>query len=457
MWCGSFRLRSLTGASGRATLRLPPSPTPPMAHSRSRSAALLGAILVVITGVITGVTGCATERRALVVEPIPSPTGAGAAEPFVGSVPDGSMTLSWLERAADSSVALKLSTLSADGATWSTPTEIVRRTDLFVNWADFPSVVPLGEGRLLAHWLQRSGDGRYAYDVHLSESRDGGATWGESALPHAAGVPAEHGFVTILPTGNGGANIVLLDGTAGARMNDSIRASTGKAPEKGQGGAMQLGFAAWADGAVTTTRILDPRTCDCCQTASALTSKGPIVVYRDRSADEIRDMSVVRLENGEWTSPTPLHNDGWKIDYCPVNGPATSAIGDTVVVVWFTGAQDTSRVNVVFSTDAGASFSEPVRADGGLPTGRVDVELLSGDAALVSWLERVGGDTAQVRARIVRRDGTLEPHVVVSPSSGARSSGFPRMARTADGVLVAWTIPGKPSRVEVARIRTGKR
>lgn len=426
-----------------------------MTNHRSRSTVLVCAILLGAGGA----TSCATEGGPLplTVEPVPSPTGVDAAEPFVGSGPDGQMTLSWLERNADSSVALRLATLAPDGATWSAPTEIVRRTDLFVNWADFPSVVALGEGRLLAHWLQRSGSGRYAYDVHLSESRDGGATWGASAFPHAAGVPAEHGFVTILPTGNGGANILLLDGTAGALLKDSIRASTGKEPAEGHGGAMQLGFANWADGAVTTTRMLDPRTCDCCQTASAMTSKGPIVVYRDRSDDEIRDMSVVRLVNGEWTAPAPLHNDGWKIDYCPVNGPATSAIGDTVVAVWFTGAQDTSRVNVVFSTDAGATFNASVRADDGLPAGRVDVEMLSGDAALVSWIERVGGDTAQVRARIVRRDGRVEPHVVVSPSSGTRSSGFPRMARTDDGVLIAWTIPGKPSRVELARIRAGKR
>ncbi len=426
-----------------------------MSFFRRRSSALLGTLLIA-TGVSTS---CARERGPvpLVLEPITSPTGADAAEPFVGRGPDGSMTLSWLERNADSSVALRLALLAADGSTWSTPTDVVRRKDLFVNWADFPSVVPLGEGRLLAHWLQRSGGGRYAYDVHLSESRDGGTTWGASTFPHPSGVPAEHGFVTIVPTGNGGANVVLLDGTAGARLADSIRASTGKEPTEGHGGAMQLGFATWADGAVATTRIIDPRVCDCCQTTSAMTSQGPIVVYRDRSSDEIRDMSVVRLVHGEWTAPAPLHHDGWKIDYCPVNGPAMSAIGDTVVAVWFTGAQDTSRVNVVFSTDAGASFSAPVRADGGLPTGRVDVELLSGNAALVSWIERVGGDTAQVRARVVRRDGTVEPHLVVSPSSGARSSGFPRMARTKNGVLIAWTVPGKPSRVELARVRTGTR
>lgn len=399
---------------------------------------------------------CATDRapEALTVHPLASPAGSGAAEPFVASGPDGSITLSWLERAADSTVALRLSRLQDDGS-WSTPTEVVRRNDLFVNWADFPSVVPLGEGRLLAHWLQRSGGGRYAYDVHLAESRDGGASWGPSALPHMAGVPAEHGFVTILAAGDGSANVVLLDGTAGALANEEIRRRTGKAPEEGHGGAMQLGTATWAEGHVTTTRIIDPRTCDCCQTTSVMTTKGPVVIYRDRSDDEVRDMSVVRHVDGEWTAPAPLHRDGWRIDYCPVNGPSASAIGDTVAAVWFTAAQDTARVRIAFSTDAGATFGAPVRLDDGNPTGRVDVELLSADAALVSWIERVGGDSAQVRARIVRRDGRVEPHVVVSPSSGTRSSGFPRMARTSDGAILAWTIPGTPSTVKVARVRTG--
>lgn len=414
-----------------------------------------------ITPVLAGallLAACAGDRgpAPLVVEALPSPAGAEAAEPFVAAAPDGAITMSWLERQPDSTVALRLARLGDDGA-WSAPTEVVRRADLFVNWADFPSVVPLGGGTLLAHWLQRSGDGRFAYDVHLAESRDGGATWGPSALPHPAGVPAEHGFVTILPAGDGRAHVVLLDGTAGALLAEETRKRTGKAPAEGHGGAMQLGVATWGDGTVQASRIVDPRTCDCCQTTSAMTTKGPVIIYRDRTEDEVRDMSVLRLVDGAWTEPAPLHRDGWAIDYCPVNGPAASAVGDTVVAVWFTAAQDTARVRVAFSTDAGATFGAPVRADDGNPTGRVDVELLDGGRALVSWIERTGGDSAQVRARIVRRDGTVEPHAVVSPSSGTRSSGFPRMARTADGAVLAWTIPGKPSRVEVARVRTGGR
>ena len=56
--------------------------------------------------------------------------------------------------------------------------------DLFVNWADVPSVVLLDDGTLAAHWLQCSGLPMYAYDVRLSWSRDAGKTW--DAVDHSA-------------------------------------------------------------------------------------------------------------------------------------------------------------------------------------------------------------------------------------------------------------------------------
>ena len=31
--------------------------------------------------------------------------------------------------------------------------------------------------------------------------------------------------------------------------------------------------------------------CDCCQTDAALTARGPLLVYRGRTPDEIRDIS----------------------------------------------------------------------------------------------------------------------------------------------------------------------
>jgi hypothetical protein len=320
---------------------------------------------------------------------------------------------------------------------------VIRRSDLFVNWADFPSVVTLADGRLLAHWLQRNGVGKYAYDVQLAESRDDGASWSAPVTPHTPGIPAEHGFAELLPTADSGVAMVFLDGGAGS--------------EDAHGKAMHLAYATWGAQGVASRSVVDHRVCDCCQTGIAMTARGPITVFRDRSDDEVRDMSVSRLVDGVWTEPRVIHRDGWKIDFCPVNGPAISAAGDTVAIAWFAAPNDSARVQVVFSTDAGATFGAPVRIDGGQPTGRVDIELLDGGAALVTWVERTGGEAAEVWARVVRRDssrdGGMDSNLVVSSSSATRSSGFPRMARTARGVLMAWTMPGQPSAVRTAFIR----
>jgi hypothetical protein len=408
-----------------------------------RGALVLGAV------VVAACSGTNEPPPGLTLAPLASPALGDAAEPFVASTPDGGVTLSWLERQADSSVALRFATLAQGDTSWSAPQEILRRTDLFVNWADFPSLVTLADGTLLAHWLQRNGTGTYSYDVHLAASTDGGRSWGPSALPHPPGFAAEHGFVAVLPDPAGGADVVLLDGSEGAR--------TRKPGAKEPGAPMQLGVARWQGGTVASRQIIDERVCDCCQTALARTAQGLVAVYRDRSEDEIRDMGVVRFIDGAWTAPARLHQDDWKIDYCPVNGPAVSAVGDTVAAIWFSAPNDSARVQLLFSTDGGATFGSPIRIDDGRPTGRVDVELLDGDRALVSWVERVEGRGAEVRARLVHRSGTIEPAVVVSPSSGTRSSGFPKMTRTADGAVIAWTIPGTPSAIRLARLTVGAR
>ena len=123
------------------------------------------------------------------------------------------------------------------------------------------------------------------------------------------------------------------------------------------------------------------------------------------------------------------------------------------MVAWFAAPDDSAKARVAFSTDGGATFGAPIRVDGGTPTGRVDVELLDGRTALVSWVERIGVEEAEVWARLVDIGGTANEHAVVSTSSAARSSGFPRMIRTGDGVVMAWTIPGTPSEIRTARVR----
>ncbi len=413
---------------------------------QSRGTAILA---VTLAGVASA--ACAPRERdlKLTVADVVSPTGPGAAEPNLFTARDGRVLMSWLEPADSGAHALRLAVMGSDG-TWSAPVDVVRRNDLFVNWADFPSVVALSDGRFLAHWLQRNGSGKYAYEVRMAESRDEGATWSEPMTPHRAGVEAEHGFVSILPDSAAGAVVFFLDGGANILAGE---APGGNAADHEHGVPMSVSANAWDAAMTETTKsVLDTRACDCCQTASAMTGRGPVVIYRDRTEAEIRDIVIVRRVNGEWTSPTPVHADNWELNACPVNGPAIVASGDEVAVAWFTGARDTAKVQIAFSHDAGVTFGAPVRVDEGNPAGRVALQWFNGEA-YVSWLERGTGDSAFVKVRPVTREGVARAPMTVTASRGARSSGFPRMARLNDGLLFAYTLPGAPSVVKMTTLR----
>lgn len=404
---------------------------------------LIPLVLPALGGCGSDVADAPVEAR---VEELASPAGDGSGEPFLSTSGD-TVLLSWLESIPGGGHALRLAR-HLDGS-WSQPVTVARRDDFFVNWADFPSVRAGPDGTLWAHWLQRGSADGYDYGVRVAASRDGGATWSEALTPHEDGTPQEHGFVTFFPVEEG-MGVAWLDG---------------RRYERGPGGTppteeMTLRFrAVGLDGGgvepTSAEEILDGRTCDCCQTASVLTSAGPLVVYRDRSEDEIRDVHVTRRVEGRWTAPTPIHRDGWHIEGCPVNGPAAAARADRVAVAWFTAAGNVPRVKVAFSSDAGASFGPPVVVDDGNPAGRVDLLLDPDGGVLVGWLERTGGDGAEVRLRRVSPAGRKGASLAATSSSAARASGFPRLASLSDStVLLAWTdaAAGGETRVRVARV-----
>lgn len=382
------------------------------------------------------------------VEEIAVPAGAGAAEPFLFATRD-SILLSWLEPVANTDrVALRFARYRPDqsGAQWSPPQTIVERNDLFVNWADFPSIVEDAKGVLFAHWLQKSGSGTYSYDVRMATSTDGTA-WSEPFLLNRDGKRAEHGFVTLAP---------LPDGGVGATWLDGRNMTTGGHDDAGHeaGGDMTIRYAAVsASGDLTGDTELDTRTCECCTTGMTMAAAGPVIVYRDRSPEEIRDISFVKKTANGWTEPRPVHTDGWKIAGCPVNGPQIDAIGDRAATAWFTAAQEKGRVYVAFSDDGGVTFGKALPIDDGKPIGRLDVVLLDPETALVTWLEQTAGG-GEIRTRRVGRNGKVEPSVKIADSSTARAAGFARMARLGSEVYFTWTEQSATSKkVHVARGR----
>jgi hypothetical protein len=403
----------------------------------ARSSVALAAASVVVCACEAGMPEVETPAALPAPVPIASPAGAGSGQPFLHADARG-VLLSWLEP-SEAGHALRFATLEGD--TWSQPKTIQAGDDWFVNWADFPSIHRLDDGTLAAHWLQRTGEGTYAYGVRVAFSDDEGATWSPAITPHRDATETEHGFVSLYPAGAG----------IGAVWLDGRNAASQAAGAGGHGADFDMTLRSATilpDGTLSDEHVIDARTCECCQTDVAVAAGGPVVVYRDRSSAEIRDIYAATLRDGAWTTPAAVHADGWHIEGCPVNGPAVAADGERVVVAWYTMADDSARVRLAFSDDGGRTFAEPVRVDDGDPEGRVDVLLLDDGRAFVSWLER--GDSVTVRARTVTPDGVRSAAIVVAGTSAARNSGFPRMVRSGDRFIFAWTEPGEPSQVHVA-------
>ncbi len=402
---------------------------------RSIFATLLTALLA---------AACEPGASGLAVGEIEFAAGSGSAEPNLHVTPDGRVLLTWLEPSSDERHALRAAVRSGDR--WSAPTTIHESDKFFVNWADFPSLVELSDGAWLVHWLEKVTGGTYAYHVRVAISKDGGASWGAPLTPHRDDSPTEHGFVSMVSLDDGAAALVWLDGRAmkveGAEGHEGIDM-----------GEMSLRATTIdSDGALGADVLLDSRTCECCQTSLVRTESALVAAYRDRSEEEIRDIAVTRYVDGAWTEPTHVAADNWYYPGCPVNGPQLAARGDTVAVAWFTAPERKAAVFVAYSFDGGASFQAPVRLDGGDALGRVDIELMSDNSAVVVWMERTES-AAEIRARLVTPTGMLGAPAVVAQTSEARASGFPRITRAGDDLIVAWTVIGEGAGVKVASVR----
>jgi hypothetical protein len=374
----------------------------------------------------------------LAVEALPSPAAANSAEPHL-TVQGDRAILSWIERAGPRAT-VKLAERTASG--WSEARTVVSGANLFVNFADVPSVLALADGTLAAHWLQQGSGNPDAYNVRLAWSKDGGRTWSPPTSPHHDGTQTQHGFASLFQAPGAGLGLVWLDG----------RATNPEAPEGSpEAGNMGLRAAVYGpDGKQRSETVVAARVCECCSTATAVTSDGAIVAFRNRSDKEIRDIYVSRFANGRWSAPTAVHNDGWRIDACPINGPAISARNRDVAVAWFTVQQDQGHTFAAFSRDAGRTFGPPIRVDDAGSLGRVNIELLTDGSAAVSWIE-FANQRSQFRVRRVEPGGRSTAVTIAGIAEG-RTSGVPRLVHVRDELLFAWAETDKGT----SRVRTAK-
>jgi hypothetical protein len=382
------------------------------------------------------------------VQKLTTPAGENSSFSRVFTDNHSNVYLSWVKHNPEKTIAtLFFSKLYKDGKHWQNPIQVASGNNWFNNWADFPSVV-VKDKNITGHFLQKSASGTYDYDVKLTMSSDNGKTWLPPFTAHNDGVQAEHGFVSMFPKANGATFVSWLDGR-----------NSKKAPNSdghGHGGSMTLRAGIFdKTGHAINRWQLDHRVCDCCQTSAALTSNGPIVVYRNRSTHEVRDIYITRLVDDIWTDPVPVHIDGWKIAGCPVNGPAVMAQDQYVAVAWFTGKDQKHQVKLAISNDGGATFSSPILVEKEHALGRVGMTLLPNKDIVISWVKSNKESTELILSRYSTK-GVLLSNTPVTSLSKSRRSGFPVITSVENTVYVSWTNVEQGSKIEMAKVDYSK-
>jgi hypothetical protein len=385
---------------------------------------LIVTLLFVLTGCRQTPPAAPVSAPATVKTPreIPSPAPRDSGQPNLAVGPAGEIYLSWIETLDSGDPALKFAVREDDK--WSPTQTITSGEQLVVSMADFPSLLPLPGATLAAHWTTFVPHSE-GYNVNIAFSRDAGRTWSKPAIPHRDRHPVEHGFVSLLPAPGGGVGVIWLDSRKLSKKNAA-------------GDVAMMYTTVSLDGKVGPEVSIDNRVCECCQPSAVPAATGILAAYRDRTDQEIRDISVVRFDGNKWSAPKNVFADNWKINACPINGPAIAAHENQVAVAWFTAANDQPKVEVAFSNDGGNTFGAPVQLDEGNAAGRVGIAILDSGSAIVSWVAR--GDQAdqrvQVRARQIDPDGTRHPSLLLGTTS---SGNFPRIKRSGDSVFFTWT------------------
>ena len=339
---------------------------------------------------------------------------------------NGLLSLTWISSDKDMNASLNFRQFQ--NQEWTNTLTLATGSNWFVNWADFPTHAISGD-RILTSYLKKSASGTYTYDVFLSLRDLSGNKIKDDFILNTDGFKAEHGFVSIVAKDSEGFFVSWLDGR-----------NTVEKDINGNHKPMTIRFAEITSaGDIVNENELDSSVCDCCQTSITYTDKGPIVVYRDRSKEEVRDIYVTRNIDDKWEAPAAVHNDGWVIYGCPVNGPKVVSNSNNIAVSWFTVYDGKPRVNLSFSKSYGASFDSPIQINDNNAIGRVDVLYLNDREVLVSYMEDDNFDT-YLRLKKVSIDGQVSKPITISKIDSGRNTGVPQLEILNDEIFVVWTV-----------------
>ena len=379
-------------------------------------------------GLFVLISGCSKD---LVLQPVALNSNVQSSEPNLYTSDNGKTYLSFISSEVDTEESkLYFSTLDLANLKWNKPSLINSSTDWFVNWADFPRITSNNNNGISVHYLQKSGDDTYSYDIKVMNSKDGGGNWDKPLKLHNDSTKTEHGFVSTINYNNNFLS-TYLDG----RQNELAKHDKSLSPQ------MTLRSTSYnIDGEILLDKLIDNKVCDCCQTDLGITQNNiPITVYRDRSQNETRDIYYSFFKDAKWSTPLSINDDNWIISGCPVNGPAISTFRNSSSVVWYTEEEGESVLKIAFSENITNGFNDPIIINANDPIGRVDIEMINETSSLISYMDYIG-EKAYLKVQKVNSLTGNNKFIIIEEISNTRASGFPKINIIDDAkTIITWT------------------
>ncbi len=175
--------------------------------------------------------------------------------------------------------------------------------------------------------------------------------------------------------------------------------------------------------------------CECCRPAVDFDTYGnPVLFARMTFTDGSRDHALLKV-NPRAVQPAVV--DEWRINACPMQGPALSI--DTAGryhVVWFTLGEKRQGLFYAHSDDQGRTFSPPLSVGSVAANARHAGVIARADRVVIAW-EESSGDSTQLRIMqsVDRGQNWLAPQVI---AAAAGPADYPDVIAQGDRIFVSW-------------------
>jgi len=135
-----------------------------------------------------------------------------------------------------------------------------------------------------------------------------------------------------------------------------------------------------------------------------------------------------------------IHHDGWKINGCPVQGPAIATSDKAHVIIWFTAAHDSPAVNMVARLASGNRVFKQLQ--GQTASGFVDSVALPDQRIAMLWLSKALKQSQKLNVQTIDlQSGQLSTRVIRKMPH--RVIGFPSMQSFQQSVYIAYESDNK--------------